>query len=115
MRTKEFIEELEKLELHNKVYEDVRENILNYIDITADDVDLECVFHDLVNTQGGSWLIYNSEIISYFDNNKDAIDEILFDYKDELNIRCSSMTDLITQLVYSAYEKALFHVIYDLI
>lgn len=119
MKAQEIIEKLEKLELHNQVSQDARDNIINYVDANVDDVDtdevdLDGVYHDLANTLGGSWLVYNQEIADYFCKNKGDIDEVLFEGTAELQLDpVTSIQDLIQKLTFSAYELALYNLIYN--
>lgn len=105
----------------NKVYKDACTSILDYIESynNDDDIDINNIYHDLANTQGGSWLVYNDEIIQYFDDNKIDINNILYNSSDtigdELQLNtCQSILELITRLVFAAYEQALNHILFEL-
>lgn len=110
-----------QLNNYNQVYKDVCTAIIYYLSSYNDDdnIDISKLYLDLANTQGGSWLVYNSDIIQYFDRNKDDIDTILFCDNDtiatELQLNtCQSVLEIIQRLVFAAYERTLSRVLFEL-
>ena len=97
----------------NAVYDSARASIINNLQDCDDTVDIDNLYSDLSNTSGGSWLIYTQDIIDYFAKNYNDIDEVLDLDQEPIDLNsCSSVIDVITTLVYSAYEIALNHVLY---
>ena len=112
---KELIEKLNNNTICNRnaVYDSARASIINTLQDCDDTVDIDNLYSDLSNTSGGSWLIYTQDIIDYFAKNYNDIDEVLDLDQEPIDLNsCSSVIDVITTLVYSAYEIALNHVLY---
>ena len=112
---KELIEKLNNNTIcsRNAVYDSARASIIDKLQDCDDELDIDDVYSDLSNTLGGSWLIYTQDIIDYFAKNHNDIDEVLDLDSEPINLNsCSSVIDVITTLVYSAYEIALNHLLY---
>lgn len=112
---KELIEKLNTNTICNRnaVYDSARASIIDTLQDCDDTVDIDDLYSDLSNTWGGSWLIYTQDIIDYFAKNHNDIDEVLDLEREPIDLNsCNSVNDVITTLVYSAYEIALNHLLY---
>ena len=113
---KELIEKLNSNTIcsSNAVYASARESIIDTLqDCDNDELDIDDLYSDLSNTLGGSWLTYTQDIIDYFAKNHNDIDDVLDLDSEPIDLNsCSSVIDVITTLVYSAYEIALNHLLY---
>ena len=112
---KELIEKLNNNTIcsRNAVYDSARASIIDNLQDYDDELDIDDLYSDLSNTLGGSWLIYTQDIIDYFSKHYNDIDEVLDLDSESIELNsCSSVIDVITTLVYSAYDVALYHLLY---